>query len=521
MVIERAGGCTRRTLRQLAAARGVRAVATSVLVTATMSLATAAARAGDDAPPPAADGAAKPAAPAEAPKAEAAKAPETPKAVPPAAPAPPADDGRSALRSAVEGVVGTEVHGRFTLKWESRIVDGDHDETDHDLYGTLDLRVGDSARDEYSGSASVRGAWDLDQPNSRRSGSSFSSLADTYDSELSALLYTAWGQWRPKTGALETVRVGRQYIDVAESFHFDGAAVATKPLDEKLALRLKVYGGVPVHYYEAPASGDWLAGVQASAEPWKDGRAAIDYAHVEDELSGYDDQRNDLAAVSVWQRIGKDADLFGRFTWLDGPSDFRLRGTVSFPESDLLVQASYKRLLDDKEDYATEFDPYFRTLRTLREYHLGDVRAVKGFGENFQVEVGASARELVHESDEGPFNRETARVWLMPSVDDLLWKGSTLTAGIESWSGDGERIKTWSADLTHRFDKNTRASIGSDYSLYDYGELRLGERSHVRSAYGRFSTKLSDHLNLDFRYAWERDEEDTYHVVSLAVSVDF
>ena len=162
--------------------------------------------------------------------------------------------------------------------------------------------------------------------------------------------------------------------------HFDGAAVATKPLDEKLALRLKVYGGVPVHFYEAPASGDWLAGVQASAEPWKDGRAAIDYAHVEDELSGYDDQRNDLAAVSVWQRIGKDADLFGRFTWLDGPSDFRLRGTVNFPESDLLVQASYKRLLDDKEDYATEFDPYFRTLRTLREYHLGDVRAVKRLG---------------------------------------------------------------------------------------------------------------------------------------------
>lgn len=458
--------------------------------------------------------------PTVAPKPEDAPKPTAVQAPAPAAAAPVAPE-RSALRDAVERVVGAEVHGRFTVKWESRIVRGAEDGTDHDLRATLDVRVGDEARDRFSGALLVRGDWDLDQPNRRVPGRVHGSLADTFDHELSGLLFTAYGQWRPESSPFETVRFGRQYVDVAETFHVDGVAATTRPLADAAKLRFTAYAGVPVHFYEARSSGDWIAGLQATAEPWKGTRGAFDYAHVEDELSGYTNERNDLAALSVWHALGTHAELFGRFTWLDGARDIRLRGTVNYPSIDLLLQLAYKRTFEDERLLATEFDPYFAVLRTYHQAHVGEVRAVKGFGDKVQVEAGASARELVDGGDEGPFNRETRRVWLTPSVDDLFWDGSTISAGVESWSGDGQRIRTWNADVTHRFSRDARVSVGTDFSLYDYGRIERGEREHVRSVYARADVKLTERLSLGLRYSWERDEEETYHVVSLALSVEF
>lgn len=453
----------------------------------------------------------------------------------PAAPAAPAVAGaplpppkaaaaeRPFLLAEIERATGAAVHGRFTTKWESRWVSGGDagHESDHDLYGLLDARIGDDARDPFSGALLVRSAWDLDQPNDRVPGRAFSSLADTFDDEFSTLLYTAYAQWRPKSAAVETVRAGRQFVDVAETFHVDGVAVRTRALESRTNLRVTAYGGVPVHFYEEGSSGDWVGGFQAAGDLRKGTRAAIDYVHVQDELSGYGEQRNDLAALQVWHRVGEATEAHARFTWLEGARDLRLRATTWLPEHDLLLQATYKRLFEDQSLRATEFDPYVSVLRAYHAYHQGELRAVKGFGERWQVEAGATARELSDGGDEGTFNREPRRVWLLPSVDDLPWKGATLSAGVESWSADGERIRTWTADLTHRLSKELRVSLGSDFSLYDYGRLARGERAHVRTVYGRVDWKFAKDVSLQLRYARERDEEETYHAVSLALGWDF
>jgi hypothetical protein len=442
----------------------------------------------------------------------------------PGAPLPPpkaAAPARPALLREIERLAGTEVHGRLTTKWESRWVRGDLDESDHDVYGLLDVRVGDGERDAFSGALLVRSAWDLDQPDDRLPGRTYSSLADTFDDELSTLLYTAYGQWRPKAGKVETFRAGRQFVDVAETFHVDGVAVRSRALDAATNLRVTAYGGVPVHFYEEGSSGDWLAGFQATADLRKGTRAALDYAHVQDELSGFGEQRNDFAALQVWQRVGEHTEAHGRLTWLEGARDVRLRVTHLLPEHDLLLQATYKHLFEDQSLRATEFDPYVSVLRTYHAYDQGELRAVKGFGDRWQVEAGASARELADQHDVGPFNRETRRVWLTPSVDDFPWKGATLTAGVESWSGDGQRIRTWTADLGHRFSKDLRVAAGSDFSLYDYGRLSRGERAHVRTVWLRADARLTDKVSLGLRATRERDEEETYHAVSLSLSVDF
>lgn len=482
--------------------------------------------------PPKAAPAATQTAPAATKETTPAKSPAPAPATTARAPAPAADavppDGRSALRAAVEDALGAPVHGRFSVRYQNRFTTGDEeeDETDQDLYSYLDLRVGDEQRDRFSANFHVRTAWDLDSAHDDDGqGYTFSSLADTYDHEFTALLDTAYGTWRPAGGdagdAVAAVRLGRQYEYVAETFHFDGASVESRPLAGKHRLTLRAYGGIPVHFYEASSSGDMVAGIQAAADAWEGGRAALDYAHVEDEFSGYGEERDDLAAAQLWHSFGDTADLHGRFTWLDGPSDVSVRGGLNLAEHDLLVQGSLFKLLEAKEQLTNELDPYYASLEELKRYWLGEIRASKGFGEDWQVEVGGYLRELDDDEEESAYNRNTRRFWITPSVDDLVAEGSTLSAGLELWTGDGERIETWVADWSHRFSKDLRASIGTDYSLYDYGPLQDGERTHVRSVYLRTFARLTETLSLDLRYAWERDDEETYHVLSLALGVDF
>jgi len=450
-------------------------------------------------------------------------------APPPAAPAPAPDDGRSDLRAAVEDTLGAPVHGRFSVRYQIRTIheDEDEDETDQDLTSYLDLGIGDERRDRLSANFHVRTAWDLDSAHEDEDqGYVFSSLADTFDHEFTALLDTAYATWRPAAGggfgdAVEAVRVGRQYEYVAETFHFDGASFASRPFAGARRLTVRAYAGIPVHFYEPSSSGDVVAGVQAAAETWECGRAALDYAHVEDELSGFGEESDDLAAAQVWHALGAGGELHGRFTWLDGPSDVSFRGTVDLEEHDLLLQGSLYRLLEEKEEQTTELDPYYTSLHVLERYWLGELRASKGFGEHWRVEVGGYLRELDDDVEESDYNRNTRRFWITPSVDDLVAEGSTLSAGLELWTGDGERIETWVADYSHRFSKDVRAYVGTDYSLYAYGPLQDGEREHVRSVYVRTRAQLTETLSLDLRYAWERDDQETYHVLSLALGVDF
>jgi hypothetical protein len=429
---------------------------------------------------------------------------------------------------AVEKAVGAPVHGRLAFRFEARIFNGEdvasEDEpSDYDLISHLDVRVGDETKDRFSAAAYVRSNLDIGQHDEDDGEDNrYLGLSDTYDDSFSTQLYTAYLNWRPQEGPVETSRIGRQYVHVADTFQFDGVSATTRPLQKDVNLRFQAYGGIPVHFYEADGSGDWLGGVRASANPLKGTRAALDYAHVEDESAGYSTEKNDLVAASVWQRIGENADLHARFTWLDDPRDVLLRGTVNFPEADLLLQAAYKRLLEDQEHLATEFDPYYSELRTEYEYHEGEIRAVKGFGEVVSVEAGASARRLIDDDDEGTYNRDASHLWIGPSFEGLLLKDSTLSVFAEKWDGgDDDGTRTVTADYTYRFDRSRRISVGTDFSRWDYGRVQDGERSNLRVAYLRFRTPVAEGWTMDFRYAWEHDDEETDHVLSLGLALEF
>ncbi len=431
----------------------------------------------------------------------------------------------ASLDEAISDIIATSVHGELTTRYRARWTNGRLGmRSDHDLYEYLALRVGDEYTDEWSATFLARGTADLDHSHGDDQDGyyTFDSLNDSYDSRVNGKLYTGYITYRPESGPLETARLGRQYIDAGQTFHVDGLRLISRPLDRDLDLRVSVYGGVPVHLYESSPRGDSIGGLSVELEPIDGTRIEADYAHVEDDLSVFGDQNNDWASLSIWHDLSRNLELHGQATYLeDELRDVTARATVRYPDEDLLFQLRYYRLLEEKNEFATEFDPYFSVLHTLERYHIGTVRAVKGFGEDFVVEAGASVRDLVPGAEESAFNRDVHRYYVTPTWSDALWADGWITGTAEVWSGGGTRTKTFGGEIGHRVGKQFKFSAGTDYSLFGFGPLGDDERNHIRSYYARLRLPLTDTVTLDARQSWEQDDVERIRVFQITITVAF
>ncbi len=429
--------------------------------------------------------------------------------------------GPSAGRSALSGLIDDmleSAHGSISVEYRNRHVSRD---TDQDIYNWIDLRFGNETTDRVSATFFARTTTDLDAQRTRRNGSyAFASVQDSHDASFNARLYSAYLTWRPADGVASMARVGRQYVHAAETFHLDGVYAESRELHEKTHMTASVYGGVPVHLYESSPSGDWISGASISAEPFRWTRATVDYVHVSDDYNGA--VRDDLAALRIWQRANPWLDLYGRVSYLDALRDVELRATARFDEHDLIIQATWFRLLDAMdEEFTSDLDPYFYVLHTLEEYDQGRLRVVKGFGEDVVVEAGVDFRDVRDHRDLGTYNRDSHRYYVMPTFDDLLWDGAELTLIAERWSGNGDRLETYGGEVSQDLSDDVELSIGSDYSLYGYDGFRDRERNHVRSVFWDLRWQLSDRLSLRGRYSHEKDDEETYDVFTLGLTLAF
>lgn len=417
------------------------------------------------------------------------------------------------LKSAVDDMF-SNVHGSVSLEYRMR---SDDDDTDQDIYQWLDLRLGDENVDRVSATVFLRSTWDLDSKRTGRKDYEFTEISDKYESDWNTRLYTAYLTYRPRSGPVEAARIGRQYVYAAETFQIDGAWAESTVLEETLQIRATAYGGVPSHIYESSPSGDWIAGGSVSAEPARGTRASLDYVHVADDFQGK--VRNDLTALRVWQRATPWLDLYSRVAYLDSLRDYEIRATGKWPEHDLLVQVSYLSLLESyDEQFTTEFDPYYSILHTLEKYDQVRLRAVKGFGETITVETGADVKDS---DNEGVYNRDVSRVYVIPTFDRIPWEDSELSFVLERWSGDGDRMETYGGEITHHFRDDLEATLGTDYSLYGYDAFRDRERNRVRSVYTDVRWKLREDLEVRLRYVHEEDDDRTYDVLTLGFTLAF
>jgi hypothetical protein len=408
---------------------------------------------------------------------------------------------------------GAPVHGSLVSRYQGRWTSGAHD---NDLTEVLSVEVGDAKKDPVTGYVLAEGLADLDGHGS----STFHSLADTYDSAVTARLYDAHADLHVSR-TLETLRVGRQSIvETPEIAYFDGARAETVDLGEA-RIRVGAFGGVPVKLYTSSTAGDSMFGTFAQARPWTGGRLRADWMHVEDEGS-FGPRQDDLLGIGASQNFGSNLRIEAQHTRLESESrDLRLRASYAAKDSDLVLQASWYRLMQTQKDFTVPFDPFYSTLYDLFPYAQVGFLASKSLGKHVDLQTGADLRRVSNDDDIGEFNRDFNRFFATTGIRGVLPAALDLSLTGEIWDSQESDFSTYGADLARAFGAAVDASIGTYYSLYKYDLFQNREIDDVRTWYLKVEWKRAASTTFDFRYEYEDDSSDEYHSLRLGMTWRF
>jgi hypothetical protein len=399
----------------------------------------------------------------------------------------------------VSGQLVSRYRGRFT-----------GDESDHDIEETVDLAVEDPEH-RWTGVVLARAAYDLD---GRESGQDdFFGLQDTYEHRLTAQLFHAYVD--VATQSLGLLRFGRQpSYETPLTVFFDGVRAELAPQGERRA-KAGAYAGVGEHAYEASPEGDFVFGTFGSVLVWKGAELRADWMHLEDERLGVGHEDDLLGLVLGQDILGENhaTRLDLRFTSLEGDGrDLRLTGSHVDSRASFSVQGSLYRLLQTQNQLAAPLDPFSDTLFELFPYTQVGLSATKDW-KAFSLLTGLDFRRVDDSSDEGEFNRDFERYYVTGTLPEALPVIVSVTG--EVWRATDADYDTWGASLARQFDGGWDASLGSQYSLYDYDLLSGEERDHVRTTYLDMRWKASAAHSWRLRYAFERNDIDDYHEVRL------
>lgn len=437
----------------------------------------------------------------------------------PAGPAPAAAGDKSAKAAPLSHSDDSlALHGTLSTRFRARESGDAHD---LDLYSVLALDIGDASRDRVTGHFLGRLSADLDGRGNAESKQKFSSVQDSRGGAVHLDLYEAFVDVRRLFDAPLRLRAGRQ-LDYAtpEFAHFDGLRVETDPLGSSRVV-FGAYGGVPVRLYEATSIHDQIAGAWGEARPWNGGRVRGDWMHVhqEEDPESFD---NDLLGLALWQRVGSNVLLEGRYTRLESENrDIRLRGTWDDGQGDLMVQAGFYRLLNPQRDFASEFDPYFAILQEYSPYSEYRLLVSKNVCKDVRLDVGGDVRRLDDQADEGRLNHDYERGYATVVVSDVFTHGLDLSLTGDAWNSDNQDIRTWGVDLTWKPNTTWRVSAGSAYALYKYDVVQDVERDNVRSWYLRMRRVLDRAWTFDLGYDYDNDDFSDYQEITAGATWHF
>jgi hypothetical protein len=409
---------------------------------------------------------------------------------------------------------GFAVHGSLASRYVGRWTEGAHD---NDLTEVLALELGDKKKDPVTGFVQAEGLADLD---GNGGSSTFHSLADTYGVAVTGRLYDAYADVHT-AAALETLRIGRQSIvDTPAIAYFDGLRAETVEVGGSRS-RFGIYGGMPVQIYAPSESGDAMVGLFGETRPWTGGRLRADYMHVQDE-SVFGPRKDDLVGIGASQTIGASLRVEGEYTRLENdPRDVRVRTSYYAQDSDLVVQASWYRLLQTQGNLTAPFDPYYATLYELFPYSQVGLLASKSFGSHFDLQTGVDFRRVSAEQDIGEFNRDFNRIFATTGFHGLLPAHLDLSLTGEVWDSPSTNISTYGADLTRKFNEKFDAGIGTYYSLFKYDLYQNRELDDVRTWYLKCAWKGVANTTFEVRYEFENDPNADYHSLRLGATWHF
>ncbi len=433
------------------------------------------------------------------------------------------DDVKRSVAREFTGPLGLPygIRGRVNLKYVGRWTEGAHD---NDLYVHSSVDFGDSSRHLLSGHVSGRAALDMDR--NRRPNHPFRSIDDTYSKDVTGRLYSAYVDLNdvdgnPVRDVFERVRVGRQILyDTPETLFFDGVSLRSPSLEEALDLRLMAFVGVPNHIFESSSSQDLTVGAAAEVMPWRGGQFRFDYMHVTDAYLGQT-ALDDLYGLSGSQRFG-DLFLAAHMNFVESDArDFGVQAVFNLPDSGFSVTARYDGLLSDQKRNSIDFDFFTPVQATYFSYHQYSLFAHKGFGDQVFVDGGVQRRVLQQDRNEGLFNHEFTRYYLTPGISAWPLEGSTLSLSAEFWDSGGDRFTAFGGDLTHEFDEQLSATLGTMFQLFRYDVLVDQERQDVQVSYARVDFHVSESCRVRAAFEYEDGDMDDFAKLTIGLRFDF
>lgn len=403
--------------------------------------------------------------------------------------------------------------GSFGLRYRARHGDG---ATDQDVVGRLQADLGAAERDAWTAHLSARGFWDAD---GRRRDDPFVGLDQSLGDEWNGRLYRAHVDVH-RQGLVELARLGRQDLDETPTpLTFDGARLDSQRLLGPTKAWFSAYGGVPVHHFEASRHGDSVVGAAAGLQPWLGARVRVDAMQLRDEFLALD-RRDDLLGLRWWQGLGP-LHLHGLHTWRDGQPRDLVVGARGEAGTWCSFDVDYRELLSTQRQQVSELDPFYTVAFEYAPYRQVDVTLRRDFGEHLSLGLGSDVRRLRDDADETDFNREFERHHVDANVDDVVWRGLSLSLAGSMWRSSGEDFRAVTGELAWRPHHDLRVALGSGYDLFLYDLFDGRERVHVRSYYVRGEHRLAAALRVDGGYELQRDDTDEFHVFRLGVTWTF
>ncbi|MEI6809443.1 MAG: hypothetical protein WCN95_12040 [bacterium] len=332
------------------------------------------------------------------------------------------------------------------------------DYKDSDIYEYIFLRGTDLAWRHVDFYISGKMHRDLDGTSTSLADDLFAGLDDV-SLTMDDYLYQAYIEGHDQAKRLR-VRLGRQYVETADSLHIDGGQLMAF---ENGWLGGRVYFGRPVSYYSS-VDGDWAGGLSLIGRPWAENQTRLTYVCYHDESVAVDDERYSLdmrqqLPWSLANRLQVSA-LNGRF---------ETAGLDLFyapAESDLDASLGVRRwggVMGESREYS----PLASVLGNREPYTYVRGTVSKSILPWLYISPGVTLR--IVEGSEDLNNRDYVRYDLALACEpDKAWSASV--AG-EYWDVDhGDRFFGVSGEVRYRHAKIWEISAGAGYFRYVYDQ---------------------------------------------------
>lgn len=405
--------------------------------------------------------------------------------------------------------------GRLRLQYDYR---EQGDATDSDFYGYLygNMRNLHGGRVDLYTSARMKSDLD-DTSSSSLADDPFRSL-DESDGVTENRVLQLYADIHDRSRNL-ALRGGRQYIEIADYLHLDGAQLQVR---ENRELGGRIYGGRPVSYYSS-VSDDYAGGVSFVGRPWEGNRSRLTLARYHDGEQDEDDQNyyldvrqnfTDASRARGQLSVLNDEFRMGRLDWFytapDGTTDFSLGG-------------SYWGSFDAK---TRVYSPLYNVLGEQDPYTYSYARLTQQIVPKWMVSPGVSFRFAESEESSGGSNRDYENYELA-----LIYEPSrafNASVALEYWSvEESDSFLGVSGELRYRHARLWEVSGGASFAEYTYDTFSdisytagggqavfsesgtvIEESPFVRTYFVRGKWNVTKHLALRAQFDVEDDDSE-------------